>query len=151
MHLDAVVLQFQNQKLLQKLEVQKIEHGTLEKKLSKLEALQYTCESTLRVARSSSIEENDVTKGAFFPILSLGSKHGRASSHLLEIKYIHEEHKRVWTQISNLQRLMWMSILSGQMHLLLPRLLIGRLKNVKILSTRSANQATEIHELQAEV
>ncbi|GLU00395.1 hypothetical protein SLE2022_177700 [Rubroshorea leprosula] len=51
--LDAAVLQFQNQKLLEKLEAQKIEHSSLENKLSQLKEKQQLYDSTLKVVNRS--------------------------------------------------------------------------------------------------
>ncbi|XP_038682111.1 E3 ubiquitin-protein ligase BRE1-like 1 [Tripterygium wilfordii] len=51
--LDAAVLQFQNQKLFQKLEAQKVEYSALESKLSQIKERQQPYESTLEVVDKS--------------------------------------------------------------------------------------------------
>ncbi|CAN0921817.1 E3 ubiquitin-protein ligase BRE1-like 1 [Linum grandiflorum] len=59
--LDAAVLQFQNQKLLQKLEAQKVEYSILESKYSKLKDRQQPYESTLNaVDKSCKLLVNDL-------------------------------------------------------------------------------------------
>ncbi|KAH7519670.1 E3 ubiquitin-protein ligase BRE1-like 1 [Ziziphus jujuba] len=51
--LDITVLQYQNQKLIQKLEAQKFEHAALESKLSQLKEKQQPYDSTLTVVNKS--------------------------------------------------------------------------------------------------
>lgn len=51
--LDIAVLQFQNQKLTQKLETQKLEYTALENKFSQLNERQHSYDSTLTVVKKS--------------------------------------------------------------------------------------------------
>lgn len=51
--LDTAVLQFQNQKLTQKLEAQKVESRALENKFSQLKEKQQPYDSTLKVVKES--------------------------------------------------------------------------------------------------
>lgn len=53
LQLDAAVLRFQNQKLLQKLETQKVEINALEDRLCQLRDKQYSYEKTLAVVDNS--------------------------------------------------------------------------------------------------
>lgn len=53
MQLDITVLQFQNQKLTQKLETQKLERAALENKFSQLAEQQHLYDSTLTVVKKS--------------------------------------------------------------------------------------------------
>lgn len=53
MQLDIAVLQYQNQKLVQKLETQKVEYYSLESKFSQLKQKQQPYDSTLAVVNKS--------------------------------------------------------------------------------------------------
>lgn len=53
MQIDTAVLQFQNQKLVQKLEAQKVEHSALENKFTQLKERQQPYDSTLNVVNRS--------------------------------------------------------------------------------------------------
>lgn len=53
LQLDIAVLQYQNQKLLQKLETQKLEYAALENKLSQLNESQHSYDSALTVVKKS--------------------------------------------------------------------------------------------------
>lgn len=50
---DTQVLQFQNQKLLQKLEAQKVEYSAFEKNIIQLKNIQKSYDSTLQVVNKS--------------------------------------------------------------------------------------------------
>lgn len=53
LQIDTAVLQFQNQKLVQKLETQKVEYSALENKFAQLKERQQPYDSTLKVVNKS--------------------------------------------------------------------------------------------------
>lgn len=53
LQIDTAVLQFQNQKLVQKLETQKVEYSALENKFTQLKERQQPYDSTLKVVNKS--------------------------------------------------------------------------------------------------
>lgn len=76
MQLDATVLQYQNQKLIQKLEAQKFERSALENKLSQLKEKQKPYDSTLKVVNKSweAVRPSDQTSRQFLCIFCLLKK-----------------------------------------------------------------------------
>ncbi|KAL0464585.1 UNVERIFIED_CONTAM: E3 ubiquitin-protein ligase BRE1-like 1 [Sesamum latifolium] len=80
--LDAAVLQFQNQKLIQKLETQKVEINALEDRLSQLKDKQQSYEKTLAVVNSSWEELVDDLESRSNCTLD-SVKHGRGFGHHL--------------------------------------------------------------------
>ncbi|KAF5744281.1 Histone ubiquitination proteins group [Tripterygium wilfordii] len=78
--LDAAVLQFQNQKLVQKLQAQKVEYSALENKLSQIKEKQQPYESTLKVI--------DKSWEALITDLETSSIHTRESNSGQDVKHV---------------------------------------------------------------
>lgn len=70
LQLDTAVLQFQNQKLVQKLEAQKIEITSLEEKISKLQEKQLPYENNLAVVNKSLEEVSIYFIGVYIFIIT---------------------------------------------------------------------------------
>ncbi|XP_052887794.1 E3 ubiquitin-protein ligase BRE1-like 1 isoform X3 [Gossypium arboreum] len=112
--LDTAILQFQNQKLLQKLEAQKVEYSALEDKFIELKEKQKSYDSTLKVVNKcwealiTDLESHSTnTRESIRQVVGRAANTGVIYICVYVCIYIYRERERLALQLYLLRRLLW--------------------------------------------